>query len=355
MSVEIAAGPQNQVNGGVLGLDLRVRRVISETSDAISIEFDPEPGMNYQAGQFLTLRVPAPSALGGAVGRSYSLSSSPDVDTAMKVTVKRVEGGWGSNWLCDNAAAGSVLRVLPPAGTFVLDEKGSAYLFFAAGSGITPIISMLKSVLVRTEAPVFLFYANRDRGSVIFGEELDALPACHPGRLILSHWLTSERGRPSPDQMSALIPRLRGGEIAYVCGPQSFTAATEEILATAGVCGSQVRTETFSSMTGDPFARADSIETPLAEGATLVTVDLDGDVETVECPPQTSILDAILAAGIDPPYSCREGTCGSCLALLKEGEIEHRRALALSPEDEAAGYILPCQAIPQSAKLSVEF
>ena len=355
MSVDIVAGTDGGPGTRLLGRDLRVRRVLAETPEAVSIEFDPAPGLEYQAGQFLTVRVPLPGKAGGAIGRSYSLSSSPDADTAPKVTVKRVQGGRGSNWLCDNVSSGTVLRVLPPAGSFVLDPAGGASLFFAAGSGITPIISMLKSVLVRAEAPVLLFYANRDRESVIFRREIDELASRYSGRLTVIHWLTGERGRPSPGRLSTFIPQLAGDETAYICGPRPFTTITEEALAAAGLPASRTRSEAFVSMTGDPFAVADLNATEEEGAGTSVTVDLDGDVESFACPSASPILDAMLAAGLDPPYSCREGTCGTCMAQLTSGEVEHGSSLALGPDEEAEGYILPCQAFPRSVEISVEF
>lgn len=357
MSAEAATGTDRMPRDELLGRELNVTRVIRETRDAVSIEFESGSDLDYRPGQFLTVRIPIGASGVRAVGRCYSLSSCPDVDASPKVTVKRVAGGLGSNWLCDNVTAGSTLRVLPPAGTFTLEPDGAAHLFFAAGSGITPVISMLKAALYRTRAPIFLLYANRDRESVIFRQELVDLAAEFAGRLTTVDWLDSDRGIVSTDAVRAALPPLRGGEVAYLCGPQPFTAVVEQSLVACGLRASQIRREEFVSIAGDPFRldapAADGDEADAADAA--VVVDLDGDVETVTCASNMPLLDAMLAAGMDPPYSCREGTCGSCLALLKAGEIEHKSSLALSPDDAAAGYVLPCQAYPRSPEIVIEF
>lgn len=353
MSVDTAERPDVQERSPLLGTELRVRRVIAETAEAVSIEFEPDAAFEYEPGQYLTLRVPCATVDGGAVGRSYSLSSSPHIDSNLRITVKRVADGVGSNWLCDNTEAGTVLRVLPPAGTFVLDRAAAGHLFFAAGSGITPVISMLKSALARTDAPLFLFYVNRAGDSVIFREELDALSAQYGDRLTIVHWLTGKRGRPGNTQIAELLPKLSGEEVAYLCGPAPFAETVGEALAGAGLTELRMRTEAFTSLTGDPF-RLETAEVGDTAAISL-TVDLDGDVESIACPAETPLLDAMLAAGIDPPYSCREGTCGTCIAQLTEGKVEHRSCLALAPDEVEDGYILPCQAIARSTVVAVEF
>ncbi|TAL20000.1 MAG: 3-ketosteroid-9-alpha-hydroxylase, partial [Frankiales bacterium] len=164
---------------------LTVKEVVRETADAHSLVFEG-PALPYQPGQFLTLRIPSEQE---PTARCYSLSSSPHVDDLLKVTVKRTAGGYGSNWVCDSVEVGTVLDVLPPAGHFTPKDLTADLLLCAAGSGITPVISILKSALAQGTAPVTLLYANRDEASVIFAAELRELVEQHPERLVVLHWL----------------------------------------------------------------------------------------------------------------------------------------------------------------------
>ena len=185
---------------------LEVLEVIRETSDALSLVLavaDAEhTPLSYQPGQFLTLRIPRDD--GGALARCYSLASSPLGAENPKVTVKRVPGGYGSSWLCDNARAGMRLTALPPAGTFVPRSLDADLLLIAGGSGITPIIAILKSAMLGGHGHVVLIYANHDASSVIFASELRELAKANPHRLQVIHWLTSKRGRLTREQMQLL-------------------------------------------------------------------------------------------------------------------------------------------------------
>jgi 3-ketosteroid 9alpha-monooxygenase subunit B len=167
-------------------LKLRVREVVQETGDAHSIVFDTPEGFTYKPGQFLTLRLPHDE---GPVARCYSVSSAPGVDDHLKVTVKRVEGGRGSNWVCDNVVVGSEIDALAPSGTFTPRSYDVDLLLLAGGSGITPVMSIIKATLAHGSGRMFLVYANRDEQSVIFHKELRELVAEHPERLIVLHWL----------------------------------------------------------------------------------------------------------------------------------------------------------------------
>jgi 3-ketosteroid 9alpha-monooxygenase subunit B len=229
--------------------ELRVARVIDETHDARSFVFEVPPELRerfaYRAGQHLTFEVPLASE---TILRCYSLASAPEHDEPHKVTVKRVEDGRGSNWFHDHVAAGSVLRVLPPLGRFVLHDETVPLLFFAGGSGITPVVSLIKSALATTQRRIRLLYANRDARSVIFRGELDALANEHAARLEVRHHLDDEAGFVTPDEVRAA---LAGFETAacYLCGPGPFMTGVEATLREAGVPESHVHIEHFEQPT----------------------------------------------------------------------------------------------------------
>src|SRR4051794_25056343 len=181
--------------------ELRVLDVVEVTAEARAISFDVPPGVadafTYRPGQFLTLAVPSERT--GVVARCYSISSSPAEDGPLTITVKRTASGYASNWLCDQVRAGDTLRVLPPSGIFTPGSLSADLLLFSAGSGITPVISIVRTALLRGTGRIVLFYANRDETSVIFAAQLTRLAAEHPERLLVVHWLESVQGLPSWD------------------------------------------------------------------------------------------------------------------------------------------------------------
>jgi 3-ketosteroid 9alpha-monooxygenase subunit B len=332
----------------VLGVEVQIHDVVQETADAISIVFDAE--FSYTPGQFLTLRVPSDQT--EFVARCYSLASAPATDSKPKVTVKRTRKGYASNWLCDNAKPGLTLRVLPPSGTFTATTFEHDLMLFAGGSGITPIISILTSALATSDVNVSLFYANRNRDSVIFDTELARLEARYSGRLHVEHWLESERGIPSAEQLREFASELTGRH-AYICGPGPFMSAVEACLHELAVPHKHVHVERFVSLHGDPFAPPPAPAT--SSKSSTVSVELDGEQHSLDWPAQSTLIDALLAKGIDAPYSCREGECGSCACTLRSGTVDPGNVTALSPEDVEDGYILACQAKPTSDHLDIEF
>jgi 3-ketosteroid 9alpha-monooxygenase subunit B len=332
----------------VLGVEVEIHDVVQETADAISIVFDTD--FTYTPGQFLTLRIPSEQT--EYVARYYSLASSPATETKLKVTVKRTREGYASNWLCDNAKPGLKLRVLPPTGTFTAATFDHDLVLFAGGSGITPVISILKSALAASNVDVALFYANRDRESVIFDEELSNLQARHSGRFSIEHWLESDRGIPSAEQLRDYASSFTDRH-AYICGPGPFMSAVESTLHQLNLPNKHVHIEQFVSLSGDPFVL--SLESPTSRKSSTVSVELDGEVHSVDWPAESTLIDALLTAGIDAPYSCREGECGSCACTLRSGTVEPGIVTALSAEDVEDGYILACQATPISDHLEVEF
>ena len=336
-----------------------VTEVIDETADArslvLAIPEDAREQWDHQPGQFLTFRIP--SDVTGSVARCYSLASSPHTDAAPKVTVKRTKDGYGSNWLCDNVSAGAELEVLPPAGKFTPKDLHDDVALWAGGSGITPVLSILKSVLTVGTAHVTLVYANRDERSVIFAAELREVASRFPDRLTVTHWLESVQGLPSPAHLAALAANLRDRD-HYLCGPAPFMTAVQSALAGIGVPRARIHAEVFASLSGDPFAPppvdVGGAEDSGAADADL-EVDLDGQVHRLRWPRRSTLVEVLLAAGIDVPYSCREGQCGSCACTVTDGEVAMERTDILEPEDVADGIVLGCQARPVSDGVRVEF
>ncbi|MFF7941063.1 2Fe-2S iron-sulfur cluster-binding protein [Nocardia gamkensis] len=333
---------------------LRVAQVIRETDDAVSLELDvvmERPSIAYRPGQFLTLRIP--SELTGSVSRCYSLSSAPHEQGPLKVTVKRTPDGYASNWLCDNATAGMVLDALPPAGVFTPASLDDDLLLFAAGSGITPVLSILKSVLAARSGHCTLIYANRDERSVIFAAELADLSARHPGRLVVVHWLESVQGLPSRAQLAALAGPWSDRE-AFVCGPGPFMDAVSAALIGLGVGRERVHVEKFVSLNGNPFDSGTPEVLDSGDCAT-VAVDLDGETRELPWPRQQVLLDVLLADGLEAPYSCREGACSACTCRIVSGRVEMRHNEVLDEADLAEGYVLACQAVPITDTVQVTY
>ncbi len=338
---------------------LTVADVIDETAEARSIVFDlpdthRDPFTDYKPGQFLTLRIPSDRT--GSVARCYSLASSPATDRRPKVTVKRTVDGYGSNWVCDNLAVGTQIEVLPPSGVFTPKDLDTSLLLIAAGSGVTPVMSILKAALHAGTAPITFFYANRGVDDVIFADELRDLQRAHADRLTLIHWLESLQGLPD-DRTLTTVFRAYADHTAYLCGPGPFMDAVHKALAGAGFPHHNVHTEVYNSLSGDPFADVELEEVSEAEDAEAATVEveLDGETHNLRWPRKRSLVDIMLAAGLDAPYSCQEGECGSCACTLTEGTVEMDNTGALDPEDIADGYILGCQAHPTSDALKIEF
>ena len=236
--------------------ELTIAEVIEETADAKSIVFDipagAEQDFRYTPGQFLTLRVPSERT--GSVARCYSLSSSPTEDARLKVTVKRTIDGYGSNWLCDNAEAGMSMHVLAPSGIFTPKNLDQDFILLAAGSGVTPVMSILKSALAQGTGHIVMVYANRDEKSVIFKDELQRLQRENPDRLTVLHWLESVSGIPTAEMIGNLLQPVATKRHSYICGPAPFMETVKDGLRRSGADMHLIHTEVFSSIEGDPFA-----------------------------------------------------------------------------------------------------
>ena len=345
-------------------LELEVADVLAETDEARSLVFRvpdgagdpaiPADRLRYAPGQFLTLRVPSDRT--GSVARCYSLCSSPFTDDALTVTVKRTVDGYASNWLCDHAHPGMRIHVLAPSGTFVPKTLDDNFLLLAAGSGITPVMSICKSALSEGSGQVVLLYANRDDRSVIFGDALRELAAKYPDRLTVLHWLESLQGLPSATALAQLAAPFTDRQ-AFICGPGPFMAAAREALETLKVPAQQVHIEVFRSLETDPFAAVkieDSVDSGDMPHATAV-VELDGQTHTVSWPRRAKLLDVLLDAGLDAPFSCREGHCGACATTLRKGKVSMEVNDVLEQQDLDDGLILACQSHPETDSVEVTY
>jgi 3-ketosteroid 9alpha-monooxygenase subunit B len=335
---------------------LRVTRVIPETAEACSLEFEVDSAdadrFGYRPGQFLTVRIPSDRC--GSVARCYSLSSSPHTDDRLKVTVKRTADGYGSNWLCDTISAGDELEALPPAGVFTPRSFDADLLLFAAGSGITPVISIVKSALATGSGRVVLLYANRDEASVIFAGELTELARRHPDRFVVLHWLESVQGLPASRELAALA-RPYAGFDAFVCGPKPFMAVAREALTSLGVPKARVKLERFQSLGANPFETAAPAPASAARASATVEVTLDGERRRLDWPADVKLLDLLLDNEVDAPYSCREGACSACACRLVAGEVKMLNNDVLEDEDIADGIILACQSVPVTDAVEVSY
>jgi 3-ketosteroid 9alpha-monooxygenase subunit B len=332
-------------------LRLRVADVIQETGDAHSIVFETPEGLTYKPGQFLTLRLPHAD---GIVARCYSLSSAPGVDEQLKVTVKRVKDGRGSNWVCDTVLIGHELDVLAPSGTFTPRSLDTDLLLLAGGSGITPVMSIIKSALARGSGRMLLVYANRDEQSVIFHRDLRELVAEHPERLVVLHWLETVQGLPSLRPLQEIVRPWAHAE-AFICGPAPFMDCAADALKELGIARDRIHVERFTSLAGDPWVEVEATA-PVAGGRTVdLVVELDGEVHELDWPADQKLLDLLLDTGLDAPYSCREGACSACGVILVEGEVEMENNSVLEQEDLDEGWRLACQSRPVSDAVKVRY
>jgi 3-ketosteroid 9alpha-monooxygenase subunit B len=334
---------------------LTVREITRETDDACSVEFDvPDEArarFGYRPGQFLTLQLPGPD---GPVGRCYSLCSSPHTDDRLRIAVKRVTDGIGSNWINDSLQVGETVICLPPSGTFTPKTLDEDLLLFAGGSGITPVLSILKSALAEGTGRVVLVYANQHERSVIFAAQLRELAAQHPDRLHVIHWLESVQGLPTHAQLTALAAPYTS-YTAFVCGPSPFMESVTHVLRELHVPPSRIHIERFQSLADNPFAPVEVAE-PVAGGATAaLEVNLDGTDYEFDWPVETKLLDFLLSKGLDAPFSCRQGACSACACILDEGEVEMETNEILDDSDLAEGYRLACQSRPVTERVKVRY
>jgi ferredoxin-NADP reductase len=329
---------------------LRVRRVVRETADAASFVLDVPDELRdayaYEPGQFLTFR----AVVGGErLLRCYSMCSAPAAGDDLTVTVKRVPGGAVSNWFNDALCEGDTVEATVPAGVFRLAPDGDV-VAFAGGSGITPIMSIVKTALVTTDRRVRLLYANRDAESIIFAAELDRLAADHGARLEVLHHLDVERGFVDDDAVRAFVGATVQGAGYYVCGPGPFMDIVERTLLALGVDPAHVQIERFSPVEPPPaVAQEESAD------AITVTVELDGKTASTEHRAGTTVLQTARQMGMSPPFSCESGSCATCMAKLVDGAVKMYVNNALTDDEVAEGWILTCQSVPTSPAVHVVY
>ena len=244
-----------------------------------------------------------------------------------------------------------MLDLLPPAGTFCPGSLDDDFLLFAAGSGITPVMSILKSALAAGHGRVVLVYANRDERSVIFGPSLRELAGSAGGRLTVVHWLDSLLGVPSVAGLAALARPYSAYE-AFICGPDPYLVLVRDALSRLGVPGRRVHVERFVSLAENPF---EVTAAPDGGPAATLSVTLDGTTTTLEWPAGTRMLDVLIEAGLDAPYSCRQGICGACACQLTGGKVEMVHNEVLEAADIADGYILACQAVSLTPEVCITY
>jgi 3-ketosteroid 9alpha-monooxygenase subunit B len=326
---------------------LVVADVIQETADTRSFVFDiPSelaPLFEYVSGQFLTFEIPWNEF---HVHRCYSLSSAPDIDARPQVTVKRVDNGRVSNWFNERLAKSDRIAVKPPEGLFVLraGEQERPIVMFGGGSGITPILSIIKTALSRTRRRVKLVYANRDRDSIIFRDELESWRARHPDRLEIFHHLDAERGFMHAASAKDHFAGLEHADF-YICGPGPFMDVVESALEERQVGRGHVFIERFVSPTDPDRMQALTAPPPAATAASPSTFvcTLEGERHEIAVKPGETLLAAARRSGLEPSFSCEEGYCGCCMAQLKRGKVQMRTHDALTAKDLANHWVLACQ------------
>jgi 3-ketosteroid 9alpha-monooxygenase subunit B len=330
---------------------LRVKRVMRETKDAISIVLDvPESSaqhFRYRAGQFLTLLI---SVDGQEHRRCYSMSSSPLVGEDLRITVKRDRDGVVSNWLNDTAAPGFEVHAAPPQGRFVLTDTDRELIVFAGGSGITPVFSLLRSALTSSSRHTRLFYANRSRDSVIFDAALAELKELHPDRFALHHHLDEESGIVTPAQVESFVAHADDAEF-YICGPGPFMDTVHKTLRTAGVPPERVHLERFE-VAPTPFVSLADAGGVVTEEVTIV---LDRRTVTVPYSQGDTLLQTARMADLRAPSSCEIGSCGTCMARLTDGCARMLNNDALEEDEVEEGWVLTCQALPTSRTVRVVY
>ena len=349
---------------------LAIASIRRETPDAVSIAFAVPPALRetfaFTPGQYLTLRA---SVDGQEQRRSYSIASGMD-DGELRVAVKRVEGGRFSAFANTRLVAGGTIDVMAPAGRFgITPQPGAARRFvaFAAGSGITPVISIIRSVLAREPASqFFLFYGNRSSTSIIFKDALEDLKDSAPGRLSVHHILSREaqdiglmNGRLDGARAAALM-RIAGPPEAvdhvFLCGPLAMTAAIGPALELLGIAPGRIHTEVFTPAAGGLAIRPAAVCVPDASaGGTKLALRIDGVTHAIAMRPDETVLEAAERHGLDMPWSCRAGMCCTCRARLVAGAATMDQNFSLETWELKAGFVLTCQLRPASPGLTIDF
>ena len=347
---------------------LAVSDLRRESSDAVSLTFaiprELADDYNFAPGQYLTLRT---TIDGEEVRRSYSICSGPD-DGELRIAVKKVDGGAFSNWAADELKAGDQLDVMTPTGRFGIahaPNEARVYVGFAAGSGITPILSIVKGVLAREpDSRFFLFYGNRSTGGMLFREALEELKDRFMQQLSVFHVISGEEqdipilhGRLDGEKVRVLLRSLvPAGSVdhVFICGPTGMSEDIEATCRDIGIAEKRIHVERFvSEFGGRPRPKAVVQVTSLPKATASLIID--GKRRDVPVAEEESILDAALRAGMDLPFACKGGMCSTCRAKLVEGDARMEVNYSLEPWELNAGFILTCQARPVSDKVVVDY
>ncbi|HEX9651363.1 MAG TPA: ferredoxin--NADP reductase [Cyclobacteriaceae bacterium] len=346
--------------------NLKVKEVVRETEDAISIVFDPEVNIDYKSGQFLTIILPFD---GKKVRRAYSLCSSPFTDSNPAVMVKRVEGGLMSDYLNTRLKAGDILEVMEPMGNFTTEfsiENKRHIIMFGGGSGITPLISIIKSTLNQEpESILTLIYCNRNIDSVIFRDQLENLQKHNEGRLQVIHILDDApvnwqgpSGLLNHEMLQQLIERIPnwGPEktVYLMCGPEGMMNNVETLLEKRGIPREKIFKESFVAGT---IGKEEKQDSAMEEGEGKdydVTVIYDGEEYTFEVKAGQHILETALDRDIDLPFSCQSGLCTACRGKLISGKIKMDEDEGLSEAEKSEGYVLTCVGRPISSDVKIQ-
>ena len=355
--------------------DLTVKRVSPEAAGAVAITLaipdEAKDSFAFEPGQFLTLRA---TVNGQDVRRSYSISSPRSRLAArgeLEIGIRPVENGLFSNWAAQSIKAGDTIQVMPPDGRFIVKKKRALHrVGFAAGSGITPILSIAATTLEeQPESKFTLVYGNRRMSTVMFNEALQDLKDRYRDRLTLIHVLSRQaqevdllQGRIDGDKVReiihALLPVASMDEV-FICGPDAMISATEDALLQAGVPADRIRTERFTvglPAGANPVGTGTSAAVAAqAEKDISLTVVLDGKEHELAIGPDEHVLDAALNAGLDLPFSCKAGVCCTCRAKVLDGTVVMDKNFTLEAPEVAQGFVLSCQARATSKRLLVSF
>lgn len=347
---------------------IQIKKITRETKDAVSIQFDVpshlQSQFQYKAGQYFTFSI---VINGEEVRRSYSVCSSPITDANPSVAVKEVEGGRMSTYLNQVLKEGDTIDVMPPMGKFIVEPNSTAtnhYFLFGGGSGVTPLVSILKTVLfAEPNSKLYLFYANRDLESIIFNEELTAIAEKNADRFKLIHSLDNPPA--DWDGHSGYLTEAKVSEIIraelglnypvaqyYTCGPSPMMDVVVKGLQAAGVRNDNIYTEYFTATTKseEPHEPSTATAENYSEEVVERTIKAEvfGTSKEFKVKPEQTILIAAQDAGLDPPYSCTVGVCTTCRARLRSGKASMDEREGLSDAEIEQGYVLTCQAHPLS-------
>ena len=350
--------------------DLTVTDVQKTIRDAVVVTLKPEDtfadAFEFRHGQYLTFRR---AFDGEELRRSYSICAGLD-DGKLQVGIKMVDGGAFSTFANEELKVGDTLAAMPPMGSFTCEINSSAnrgYLGFAGGSGITPVLSILKTVLKREPNSTFtLVYANRGVNSIMFREEIEDLKNLYMGRLTVIHVLESDAqdielftGRVTQEKCAQLFDQwidLSIVDTAFICGPEPMMLGIASALESHGLEKSQIKFELFASSQPGRAKRPKTSQTSdITSKKTQIHITLDGATRSLETDKDLSILDAALENALDAPYACKAGVCSTCRCKIIEGEAEMAANHALEDYEVSRGYVLSCQAFPLTDKIVVDF